>query len=250
MTLLLLAMLMTPQNCRALDLSEVPTQLREKILQFHRVLATPDNFSTTSVRPLAEQQQPLEDEPRRYPLAGLQEDTGPPEVKTRPAEPEPLELQADLFRFSDRLVAPPAAAEGSDRGSPTQTILERMRESQSEMRRRLRKEWQQFQRWRRRQRRRRRMRRRIMKMLQRKLEKRFGPLPPGQWKTLQENSVFKTTKRIIRKKIRRLMRRKMKKRRRMRGHGGGRDKKKGKGERRRKRKERRRQRQQSKDDHL
>jgi hypothetical protein len=188
-------MLMTKSE--ALDLSEVPDQLRERILHFHRVLDTPDNFSVST-------QPPPE---RRYPLAGLQE--AGPEDSSRNAEPvsEPLELQADLFRFSDRISPPPTA------GDPTRQILVRMRESKVEVRRRLRTEWQQFLQWRGRRRQRRRMRRRIMKMLQRKLEKRFGPLPPDQWRTIQENSVFKTTKRIIRKKIRQLMRRKARRKR-------------------------------------
>jgi len=195
------------KETQALDLSEVPAQLRERILHFHRVLDTPDNFSASSTQPPE----------MRYPLAGLQE-AEPEDVSRHSESTEPLELQADLFRFSDR-ISPPA-------GDPTRQILVRMRESQAEVRRRLRTEWQHFLKWRNRQRRRRRMRRRIMKMLQRKLEKRFGPLPPGQWRTIQENSVFKTTKRIIRKKIRRLMRRKARRRKRKkkgdgRGSGGG-----------------------------
>ena len=232
-TLIVMMMGMMTMESVALDLSEVPAQLREKILQFHRVLDTPDNFSTTSAPP---------PESPRYPLAGLAEDAGD-HVKI--SQTEPLELQADLFRFSGRL-SPPPATEGLT--PPTQNILECMRESQSEMRRRLRTEWQQFLRWRRRQRQRRRMRRRIMKMLQRKLEKRFGPLPPSQWKTIQNNSVFRTTKRIIRKKIRRLMRKKMKKRKMAKEGGQGGRKEKGKKARgrRKKKKERKKQRRQKK----
>jgi hypothetical protein len=197
MAVVITMMLLTKSE--ALDLSEVPDQLRERILHFHRILDTPDNFSvsTSSTQPPPE---------RRYPLAGLQE--AGPDDGSRNAEPvsEPLELQADLFRFSDRISPPPT-------GDPTRQILVRMRESKVEVRRRLRTEWQQFLQWRGRRRQRRRMRRRIMKMLQRKLEKRFGPLPPDQWRTIQENSVFKTTKRIIRKKIRQLMRRKARRKR-------------------------------------
>lgn len=232
-------MIMNCGQCvTGLDLSEVPAQLRERILQFHRVLDAPDNFSTT---PRSEDTTTTR---RFYPLAGLQEDDETSLGDKKPAAPEPLELQTDLFRFSDRLSPPPPDSPGGGSSLPVQNILERMRESQSEMRRRLRQEWQQFQRWRRRQRRRRRMRRRIMKMLQRKLEKRFGPLPPGQWELIQQNSVFRTTKRIIRKKIRRLMRRKMRKRKRkFAGKDGGKTKdRKGIGEGRRKRKEKKKRR--------
>lgn len=224
-TLLTLTVTMTMMSgSEALDLSEVPAQLRERILHFHRVLDTPDNFSVTPEAP--------PEPPRTYPLAGLQE----AEEETAGAErapPEPLELQEDLFRFAGR-ISPPLSQSKPPQGAtvPTHNILQRMHESQVEIRLRLRKEWQQFLRWRSRQRRRRRMRRRIMKMLQKKLEKRFGPLPPGQWRAIQNNSVFRTTKRIIRKKIRRLMRRKKRKKKKMAAgipvanRGGGRKKKK------------------------
>lgn len=165
-----------------LNLEGVPENIKAKILKFHQVLETPDNFSALETTTASV----------RFRLAGLQE-VGEGESRDDLEPGARTELQQDLFRFSERLSTPP------DTGS---NIYSRILNTKERRKKRLEKEWKKFLKWRKKQKKRKRMRKRIMKMLKRKIEKRFGPLSKQRWKKIQQNNIFKDKKNVIKQKIR------------------------------------------------
>lgn len=172
------------------NLEGVPDHLRDKILQFHKTLDAPDNFSATPPTP----------PPRpKYGVAGLQE-LAEGEVQTTTPRPQPS-LQQDLFRFSDRLSSPVGLAPASSDIQGPSKIYSSLVHTRSRRKRRLEKEWHKFLTWRKRKRRKRRMRKRIMKMLKRKIESKFGPLSRRRWKMLRRNKNFRSKRKDINKRI-------------------------------------------------
>ena len=165
------------------NLEGVPAHIRDKILNFHKVLSAPDNFSA-AVTPAP---------PPRYGLAGLAE-ADDDDVMDRSSSTETPELQQDIFRFSHRISSPETAAGGSD-------VYSRLHRSKSRRKQRLEREWNQFLKWRRKQKQKRRIKRRILKAMRRKVEKRFGELSNNRWAGIRRNPAFKEKRRIIRKKI-------------------------------------------------
>ena len=178
-TLLVLLQLVLSQP---LNLDGVSENIKEKILKFHKVLETPDNFSVLSTST----------EAARFKLAGLQE-VGEGETRENLEPGARTELQHDLFRFSERLSVPPETSSN---------IYSRILHTKERRKKRLEKEWTQFLKWRKKQKKRKRMRKRIMKMLRKKIEKKFGPLTTQRWRKIQQNNIFKDKKNIIKQKIR------------------------------------------------
>ena len=170
------------------NLEGVPVHLRDKILQFHKTLNAPDNFSPDVTPP------PPPSRPK-YGVAGLQElKVG--EVQTTTPQPQ-LSLQKDLFRFSDRLSNPAVSSSEPGRSQ----IYSSIANARSRRKTRLEGEWRKFLKWRKQRRRKRRMRKRIMKMLKRKIEGKFGPLSRRRWKALRRNKNFRSKRKDINKKI-------------------------------------------------
>ena len=175
----------TPGIVRAAvpNLEGVPAHIRDKILNFHKVLNAPDNF-TVAVTPAP---------PPRYGLAGLAE-ADEDDLNRRDDSgdiPQP-QLQQDLFRFSDRLSTPEKAEED---------LYSRIHRSKNRRKERLEREWNQFLKWRQKQKRKRRIKRRILKAMRRKIENKFGELSNMRWAGIRRNPAFKEKRKIIRKKI-------------------------------------------------
>lgn len=178
--LLLLLLLLPEINQTPLDLDGVPDHLKQKILDFQKVLSAPDNFSVT----------PAPTEAPRYGLAGLQEVGEGEEISAPRTEPGP-DLHEDLFRFSGKLSAPTDS-----------NIYARIVQTKERRKARMEREWRQFLKWRKKQRKRKRIRRRIMRMLKKKIEKRFGPISTDRWTHIKKNRLFQDKKNIIKQKVR------------------------------------------------
>ena len=209
---------------KVVNLEGVSPHLKEKILKFHQVLDTPENFTAGDDTGAAATREP------RYGLAGLQEAGKSDELRPK-AVVTASDLQRDIFRFSDRL-SPPA-----DSG----TLYSGLQRSKDRRKRRMQREWRKFLSWRKKSRRRRSLKRRIMKMLRRKLEERLGSLSRARWAGIKRNKAFKSKRRVIQQRIRAKLREKRKRKLRRKP-----DKKKNKRKRkknRRRKKRRRRQRQ-------
>ena len=187
------------------NLRGVPEELRDKILAFHRVLNTPDNFTARTIAPAT----PPPDE-KRYAVAGLQEASEEDEKRKREeAKKVKGELQSDLFRFSNKVSVPHSAHTNLSPTPSRQNFVSFMKRKER-LRQRIQKEWRRFIKWRTQKRKKKRLKRRINRTLNKRMKKQFGRLGMSGKRTKEEVKAFKKRKKILKRKIRRRLRYKQK----------------------------------------
>ena len=163
----------------------VPPELREKILAFHRVLNTPDNFTAPS-----------------SPGPGLDTDSEPSRVgfglaevsmedMTTQAGPDKDagELQSDLFRFSNKVTVPHNMHSVVPDLSNRQNFVNFI-ERKEKIRQRIQMEWRRFIKWRAQKRKKKRLKRRIMRTLNQRLKNQFGRINLTGKRTKEEVKAF------------------------------------------------------------
>ena len=181
----------------------VPPELREKILAFHRVLNTPDNFTAPSP-----------------PGPGLDTDSEPSRVgfglaevsmddMTTQAGPDKDagELQSDLFRFSNKVTVPHNKHSVVPDLSNRQNFVNFI-ERKEKIRQRIQMEWKRFIKWRAHKRKKRSLKRSIMRTLNQRLKNQFGRVDITGKRTKEEVKAFKRRKRILKRKIKRRLKQK------------------------------------------
>lgn len=202
------------------NLRGVPQELREKILAFHRVLNSPDNFTSHALPPATPPPPP----PRVMSGVGLQEYSEEDEKRRREeAAKVKGELQTDLLRFSSK-VSIPHSSHTNTALSPTRHNFVSFMKRKEKLRQRIQREWRRFIKWRTQKRKKKRLKRRIMRTLNKRLKKQFGKLNHSGKRTKAEIKAFKRRKRILKKRIRMRLRHKQRLqriglRRQLPGHG-------------------------------
>ena len=183
----------------------VPPELREKILAFHRVLSTPDNFTSQTPAPAVETT-------RSAPSGGgfgLQEVSKDDELKKKSGvEEDTGELQNDLFRFSSKVTVPHSVHSNIDLSSRQNFV--NFIQRKEKLRQRIQQEWKRFMKWRTQKRKKKRLKRRIMRTLNQRLKNQFGRLGLSGKRTKEEMKAFNRRKKILKRKIKRRLRQKQK----------------------------------------
>ena len=165
----------------------VPVELREKILAFHRVLSTPDNFTQPppSVTPEPERKS------GKSPMGGfgLAEASSDDMKKKKVMDKDAGELQNDLFRFSNKVTIP-----HSGHSNLTPNLSKRQNfvnyiQRKEKLRQRIQQEWKRFIKWRTQKRKKKRLKRRIMRTLNKRLKNQFGRIGLSGKRTKEEMKV-------------------------------------------------------------
>ena len=175
----------------------VPPELREKILAFHRVLNTPDNFITPA---------PPDPKPSRVGF-GLAEVSMDDTTSQAGSDKDAGELQSDLFRFSNKVTVPHTMHSMVPDLSDRQNFVNFI-ERKEKIRQRIQIEWKRFIKWRAHKRKKRSLKRRIMRTLNHRLKIQFGRVNITGKRTKEELKAFKRRKRILKRKIKRRLKQK------------------------------------------
>ena len=187
----------------------VPPELREKILAFHRVLNTPDNFTTG-----------VPDPPGAGSDSDIRTDTGSArggfglaevskdDMSTKAVpDKDAGELQNDLFRFSSKVTVPHNVHNVMPDLSNRQNFVNFI-ERKEKIRQRIQTEWKRFIKWRAQKRKKKRLKRRIMRTLNQRLKNQFGRVSLTGKRTKEEVKAFNRRKRILKRKIKRRLKQK------------------------------------------
>ena len=142
----------------------VPVELREKILAFHRVLSTPDNFTQQQPPPPPEAE-------RKSPMGGfgLAEVSSDDMKKKKMVDGDIGELQTDLFRFSSKVTVPHTGHSNIAPSLDNRQNFVNFIQRKEKLRQRIQHEWRRFIKWRTQKRKKKRLKRRIMRTLNKRL---------------------------------------------------------------------------------
>ena len=180
----------------------VPPELREKILAFHRVLSSPDNF--TAPQPSIPSKPPLDKPGGGF---GLQEVTEDDEQKNVVSDEDTGELERDLFRFSSKVTVPHNSHTNINNLNNRQNFINFIQRKEK-IRTRIQQEWKRFMKWRTQKRKKKRLKRRIMRTLNQRLKNQFGRLGLTEQRTKEEIKAYKRRRKILKRKIKRRLRQK------------------------------------------
>ena len=180
----------------------VPPELREKILAFHRVLSSPDNF--TAPLPSAPAKQPVDKPSGGF---GLEEVTEDDEQKKVVSDEDTGELERDLFRFSSKVTVPHNSHTNINNLNNRQNFINFIQRKEK-LRQRIQQEWKRFMKWRTQKRKKKRLKRRIMRTLNQRLKNQFGRLGLSEQRTKEEIKAYKRRRKILKRKIKRRLRQK------------------------------------------
>ena len=175
----------------------VPPELREKILAFHRVLNTPDNFTDPG---------PADPQPSRVGFSLAEVSADDMNTQTEP-DKEAGELQSDLLRFSNKVTVPHNTHSVVPDLSNRQNFVNFI-ERKEKIRQRIQTEWKRFIKWRAHKRKKRSLKRSIMRTLNQRLKNQFGRVDITGKRTKEEVKAFKRRKRILKRKIKRRLKQK------------------------------------------
>ena len=183
----------------------VPIELREKILAFHRVLSTPDNFTQPPppTTPATESKSPMGG-------FGLAEATSDDMKKKKEVDKDAGELQNDLFRFSNKVTVPHSGHSNITPNLSNRQNFVNFIQRKEKLRQRIQQEWKRFMKWRTQKRKKKRLKRRIMRTLNQRLKNQFGRLGLSGKRTKEEMKAFNRRKKILKRKIKRRLRQKQK----------------------------------------
>ena len=182
----------------------VPPELREKILAFHRVLSSPDNFTVPA--PSTPSKKPVDD--NNGGGFGLQEVSEDDELK-KVIDEDTGELERDLFRFSSKVTVPHNTHTNINNLNNRQNFINFIQRKEK-LRQRIQQEWKRFMKWRTQKRKKKRLKRRIMRTLNQRLKNQFGRLGLSGKRTKEEMKAFNRRKKILKRKIKRRLRQKQK----------------------------------------
>ena len=198
----------SPGDQEPIYLRGVPPELREKILAFHRVLNTPDNFTAAAASPSGPDPDPSRAESggssRGFGLAEVSKDDM--NIKAGP-DKDAGELQSDLFRFSSKVTVPHNVHSVMPDLSNRQNFVNFI-ERKEKIRQRIQTEWKRFIKWRAQKRKKKRLKRRIMRTLNQRLKNQFGRVNLTGKRTKEEVKAFNRRKRILKRKIKRRLKQK------------------------------------------
>ena len=184
----------------------VPPELREKILAFHRVLNTPDNFTMFP----GPGDRVIMGETARGARAGFGlAEVSKEEMNTKTPGPDKDagELQSDLFRFSSKVQVPHSVHSVTPDLSKRQNFVNFIQRKEK-IRQRIHNEWRRFIKWRAQKRKKKRLKRRIMRTLNQRLKNQFGRIGLSGLRTKEEIKAFNRRKRILKRKIKRRLKQK------------------------------------------
>ena len=181
----------------------VPPELREKILAFHRVLNTPDNFTAPSPPEPGLDPDP---EPSRVGFGLAEVSMDDMTIQAGP-DKDAGELQNDLFRFSNKVTVPHNKHSVVPDLSNRQNFVNFI-ERKEKIRQRIQVEWKRFIKWRAQKRKKKRLKRRIMRTLNQRLKNQFGRVNITGKRTKEEVKAFNRRKRILKRKIKRRLKQK------------------------------------------
>ena len=182
----------------------VPPELREKILAFHRVLSSPDNFTVPP--PSTPSKKPVDDCDCKGGGFGLQEVSEDDELK-KVIDEDTGELERDLFRFSSKVTVPHNTHTNINNLNNRQNFINFIQRKEK-LRQRIQQEWKRFQKWRTQKRKKKRLKRRIMRTLNQRLKNQFGRLGLSEQRTKEEIKAYKRRRKILKRKIKRRLRQK------------------------------------------
>lgn len=182
----------------------VPPELREKILAFHRVLNTPDNFTIAAPAPPDTSRADSGGSRGGFGLAEVSMD----DMNTKAGpDKDAGELQSDLFRFSSKVTVPHNVHTVMPDLSNRQNFVNFI-ERKEKIRQRIQTEWKRFIKWRAQKRKKKRLKRRIMRTLNQRLKNQFGRVSLTGKRTKEEVKAFNRRKRILKRKIKRRLKQK------------------------------------------
>ena len=181
----------------------VPVELREKIIAFHRVLSTPDNFS---------QPAPVDTEEARGNMGGfgLAEASSDDMKRKAVVDKDAGELQNDLFRFSSKVTIPHSGHSNMMPNLSNRQNFVNFIQRKEKLRTRIQQEWRRFIKWRTQKRKKKRLKRRIMRTLNKRLKNQFGRIGLSGKRTKEEIKAFNRRKKLLKRKIKRRLKHKQK----------------------------------------
>ena len=181
----------------------VPIELREKILAFHRVLSTPDNFTQPPppTTPETESKSPMGG-------FGLAEATTDDMMKKKEVDKDAGELQNDLFRFSNKVTVPHSGHSNITPNLSNRQNFVNFIQRKEKLRQRIQQEWRRFIKWRTQKRKKKRLKRRIMRTLNKRLKNQFGRIGLSGKRTKEEVKAFNRRKKLLKRKIKRRLKQK------------------------------------------
>ena len=186
----------------------VPVELREKIIAFHRVLSTPDNFSQAA---------PAEDTEKETTHAqnggggfGLAEASSDDMKRKKVVDKDAGELQNDLLRFSNKVTIPHSGHSGMTPNLANRQNFVNYIQRKEKLRQRIQQEWRRFIKWRTQKRKKKRLKRRIMRTLNKRLKNQFGRIGLSGKRTKEEIKAFNRRKKLLKRKIKRRLKHKQK----------------------------------------
>ena len=184
----------------------VPVELREKIIAFHRVLSTPDNFSQPAPA------EPEEPRGRQGSMAGfgLAEASSDDMKRKAEVDKDAGELQNDLFRFSNKVTIPHSGHSNLTPALSNRPNFVNFIQRKEKLRTRIQQEWRRFIKWRTQKRKKKRLKRRIMRTLNKRLKNQFGRIGLSGKRTKEEIKAFNRRKKLLKRKIKRRLKHKQK----------------------------------------
>ena len=181
----------------------VPVELREKIIAFHRVLSTPDNFSQT----VPEDSEDKKDNVGGF---GLAEASSDDMKRKKVVDKDAGELQVDLFRFSNKVTVPHNSHSNLTPNLANRQNFVNYIQRKEKLRQRIQQEWRRFIKWRTQKRKKKRLKRRIMRTLNKRLKNQFGRIGLSGKRTKEEIKAFNRRKKLLKRKIKRRLKHKQK----------------------------------------
>ena len=182
----------------------VPVELREKILAFHRVLSTPDNFT------MPEPAEPEESKGGSMGGFGLAEASSDDMKRKAVVDKDAGELQNDLFRFSSKVTIPHSGHSNLTPALSNRPNFVNFIQRKEKLRTRIQQEWRRFMKWRTQKRKKKRLKRRIMRTLNKRLKNQFGRIGLSGARTKEEIKAFNRRKKLLKRKIKRRLKHKQK----------------------------------------
>ena len=186
----------------------VPVELREKIIAFHRVLSTPDNFSQPAAADTEETREGQES--RGGGGFGLAEASSDDMKRKKVVDKDAGELQNDLFRFSNKVTIPHSGHTNMTPNLSNRQNFVNFIQRKEKLRQRIQQEWRRFIKWRSQKRKKKRLKRRIMRTLNKRLKNQFGRIGLSGKRTKEEIKAFNRRKKLLKRKIKRRLKHKQK----------------------------------------